>query len=376
MTAAPALEAAVPEDPLELLPRGAVVAVAMSGGVDSSVAAALLVERGVRCFGVTLAMWPRQDDAGRDRACCGADAATDARRVAALLAIRHYAWNLEEVFTRTVVHAYGDDYAAGRTPNPCVRCNDTVKFGALLERARATGATHLATGHHARLGRRGARPTLHRAHDRRKDQSYTLYRLDADRLSRATLPLGRLRDKQAVRAEAARLGLPVAGRPESQDLCFVTGSVRDDLRRRLDGRLRPGRVVDENGDTVGEHEGAALLTVGQRSGMRIAPRRPDQAPLHVLHVDVTSNVVVVGPRARLLRRDVEAQDCHWLGDAPTDGDEVDVQAGAHAQPRRGIVQVASRRLHVVLDEPAPAIAPGQAVVLYRGDEVLGGGVAA
>src|SRR6202163_3517370 len=208
----------VAEDPLEHLPASALVAVAMSGGVDSSVVAARVAQRGLRAVGITLAMWASEREVVRDRGCCSIDAVEDARRVASVLGMPHYVWNLEAEFEALVVRDFEDEYAAGRTPNPCTRCNERVKFGVLLERARDIGATHLATGHYARTGRRGELHTLHRARDSRRDQSYVLHRLNQAQLRLAVFPLGALDSKQTVRDEAARLGLVTAAKPESQDL--------------------------------------------------------------------------------------------------------------------------------------------------------------
>ncbi len=257
--------AVVPADPFDLLPTAAVVAVAMSGGVDSSVAAARCVARGVETLGITLAMWPGDREQVRDRGCCSIDAVEDARRVANHLGIRHLTWNLEREFSAEVVAAFEDDYAAGRTPNPCVRCNQRVKFGVLLSRARAIGATHVATGHYARIGRRGAGWTLHRAREAAKDQAYTLHRLDQDQLGAALFPLGRVESKSEVRAEAARLQLVSAATPDSQELCFVGGDLAADLKKRLAGRFRPGPITDQEGRVLGEHRGLPFYTVGQRS---------------------------------------------------------------------------------------------------------------
>ncbi|MBV8193996.1 MAG: tRNA 2-thiouridine(34) synthase MnmA, partial [Candidatus Dormibacteraeota bacterium] len=208
----------------------------MSGGVDSSVAASRIAERGIRAFALTLAMWPSSREQQRDRGCCSIDAVEDARRVAATLGLAHYVWNLESEFERTVVRDFEDGYAAGSTPNPCVRCNERVKFGMLLDRAVAAGATHVATGHYAQLGRRGPEATLHRAVDSRRDQSYVLHRLNQTQLRRSLFPLGTMSSKQDVRNEAERRGLITAAKSESQDLCFIDGRMRDDMRRRLAGR--------------------------------------------------------------------------------------------------------------------------------------------
>jgi tRNA-specific 2-thiouridylase len=380
--AAPAIAAQaradIPDDPLDLLPATAVVAVAMSGGVDSSVAAARCAARGVRVLGITLAMWPRNRSVERDRGCCSVDAVEDARRVAARLDIPHYPWNLEDDFAELVVRDFEDEYAAGRTPNPCVRCNQRVKFGVLLERALALGATHVATGHYAQIGRRGGHVTLHRAADARKDQAYTLHRLDQRALRHAVFPLGATGSKDAVRAEAARLGLPTAAKPDSQELCFVDVSLRDELSRRLRGRFAPGPVVALDGEVVGEHRGLPFYTVGQRTGLNVAPRTPDAAALHVVRLDAARNTVVVGPRQALLRTWLVARDCAWVASRPHAGDACAVQLRVHggAHAARIVRAGVDGTLELRFDAPVSQVSPGQSAVLYRDDEVLGGGMVA
>jgi len=369
----------VPADPLDLLPRDAVVAVAMSGGVDSSVAAARCAAHGVRTIGITLAMWPRSRQVERDRGCCSIDAVEDARRVAARLDIPHYAWNLEDDFHDKVIRDFEDEYAAGRTPNPCVRCNERVKFGALLDRALALGASHVATGHYARTGTRGETVTLHRAADPRKDQAYTLHRLDQRRLRHAVFPLGAFAGKDAVRAEAARLGLGTAAKPDSQELCFVDVSLADELSRRLAGRFVPGAIVTEDGEVAGEHRGLPFYTVGQRTGLGLKPRTPDAAPLYVLRLDAQSNTVVVGPRSALQRTRAVADEASWIsGIPPATGARVTVQLRAHGAAHPATVEEAdaTRRIAVRFDPPVTQVSPGQSMVLYDGDEVLGGGTVA
>ena len=368
------LAAVVPADPFALLPRGAVIAVAMSGGVDSSVAAARCAAQGRRTIGITLAMWPRDRERDRDRGCCSIDAVEDARRVANTLGIAHYSWNLEPEFQRDVVAAYAEEYAAGRTPNPCVRCNETIKFGALLERALAAGATHVATGHYARTGRRGGVATLHRAVAAVKDQAYTLHRLDQDQLSRALFPLGGETSKDEVRRTAAELGLVTAAKPDSQELCFVEGSVREDLARRLAGRFQPGPIVDGSGTVLGRHRGVPFYTVGQRSGLDLAPDRPDAAPLHVVAVDAATNTVTVGPRRALERSVVDLGDVHWIGVSPAVGASLSVQLRAHAVPAPVTLAGVGDSVRLQCDPPISQVAPGQAGVLYHDDEVVGGGV--
>jgi len=373
LEAAPAV---VPADPFALLPQGAVVAVAMSGGVDSSVAAARCVARGVETFGITLALWPGDREQVRDRGCCSVDAVEDARRVANRLGIRHLTWNLEREFSAEVVAGFEADYAAGRTPNPCVRCNQRVKFGVLLSRARAIGATHVATGHYARIGRREERWTLHRAREAGKDQAYTLHRLDQAQLGAALFPLGGVESKADVRAEAAGLELVSAAKPDSQELCFVDGDITSELSRRLAGRFRPGPITDAEGRILGRHRGLPFYTVGQRSRLDIRPDRSDASPLYVLELDAALNRVVVGPVEALRRGRLRASDCRWVsGDPPETGTAVEAQLRAHGRPHAALVVAASSRAaEVRFVEPADQVSPGQAVVLYRGDEVVGGGV--
>ena len=364
-------------DPFAAVPETAVIAVAMSGGVDSSVAAARCVSAGRQVIGITLAMWPGDRLQERDRGCCSIDAVDDARRVADRLGIAHYTWNLEDDFHESVIADFEAEYAAGRTPNPCVRCNERIKFGTLLARARAAGARHLATGHWARLDREGtAPPVLRRAADLRKDQSYTLHRLGPEQLAAAVFPLGAVPSKADLRREAEVLGLRTAAKPESQELCFVEGDLRADLERRLAGRFTPGEILDEEGRAVGRHRGLPFYTVGQRTGLGLAPARPDAVPLHVLDLVPASNAVVVGPRARLERRSITAADCRWTsGEPPRPGDACLVQLRAHgaAHPAT-VISAGPGATQVICDPPVLQVAPGQSLVLYDGDAVLGGGV--
>ncbi|MGH7685903.1 MAG: tRNA 2-thiouridine(34) synthase MnmA [Candidatus Dormibacteria bacterium] len=348
----------------------------MSGGVDSSVAAARVVERGFRAFAVTLAMWAGSTERTRDRGCCSIDSVEDARRVAAGLGLPHYVWNLEPEFESAVVRPFEDAYAGGTTPNPCTRCNERVKFGALLHRALAAGATHLATGHYARRGHRGEAPTLHRACDARRDQSYVLHRLSRDQLSHAVFPVGGVAAKADLRAEAARRGLPTAAKPESQDLCFVDTTIGDELARRLAGRFVPGPVVDVEGREIGSHRGLPFYTVGQRSGLDVRQHRPDAAPLYVLELLAERNTLVVGERSRLSRSHIEVVDCSWVV-APAATAACAAQLRAHGRPLPATVETMSASaITLRLDQPAEQVSPGQAAVLYEGDEVLGGGVIA
>jgi tRNA-uridine 2-sulfurtransferase len=370
-------EVTFPADrPLELLPRSAVIAVAMSGGVDSSVAAARVAATGLRAFGITLAMWPGSREAVRDRGCCSIDAVDDARRVATALALPHYVWNLERDFEAAVVRDFEDGYAQGSTPNPCVTCNQRIKFGVLLERARAAGATHLATGHYARTGRRGQLVTLHRGRDPRRDQAYVLHRLDQLQLQSAVFALGGDESKAGVRAEAAALGLGTAAKPESQDLCFVDSDLKSELRVRLAGRFGSGVITDLEGTVVGDHEGLPFFTVGQRAGLGIPPSRPDASPRYVITLLPEANTLVVGPREALRRSAVEATSFSWIaGEVPPAGTECEAQLRAHGDPHPARIERSDHEtVRVRFDTPVDQAAPGQSLVLYRGDEVLGGGM--
>ncbi len=347
------------------------VLAAMSGGVDSAVAAARAVEAGHDVVGVHLALsrTPGTLRAGA-RGCCTVEDADDARRVADALEIPFYVWDLAERFERDVVDDFVTEYAAGRTPNPCVRCNERIKFSALLDKALALGFDAVCTGHYAKVLPGVAGPTLHRAADRAKDQSYVLAVLDARALRHAVFPLGGSL-KHEVRAEAARRGLRVAAKPDSHDVCFIADG---DTQRWLAGRLgtRPGPVLDESGRQVGEHRGAYAFTVGQRRGLGLGDPARDGRPRYVLEVRPLSNAVVVGPAAHLAVTTLEGAAPTWGGRAPVVGEGVGVQVRAHGEQvaatltavRRDVV---AARLH----EPLRGVAPGQTVAFYDGSLVLG-----
>jgi tRNA-specific 2-thiouridylase len=338
------------------------VLVAMSGGVDSSVAAALLVEQGHDVTGVTLKLWGGASDSG----CCSVSDVEDARRVAAQLGIPHYVFNFGDDFDADVVRPYVDAYGHGRTPNPCVECNRSIKFGRLLDRAHVLGFDAVATGHHARVERAAGRHRLLRGADRAKDQSYVLYMLGQPELARVMFPVGEL-TKSAVRALAGRLGLRTAAKPESMDVCFIT---RGGRTRFLEERLgaRPGIVVDGSGLTVGSHRGVAAFTVGQRRGLGIAAgeRR------YVLDVDAATATVTIGAHRDLLRASTALRELSFVAARPIAGEELHAQVRAHSEP------VPAHLDHSVVrfPTPQPRVAPGQVVALYRGDELLGGGTAA
>lgn len=345
--------------------------VAMSGGVDSSVAAALMVEQGHDVVGVTLKQWEGVDGSMPVTGCCTVSDAEDARSVARNLGIPYYVLDHVEEFTREVVDRFGEEYLAGRTPNPCIECNRRVRFGALFDRMEALGCDVLVTGHHARIGGRPGARRLLRAVDTAKDQSYVLHMLDRPRLERIRLPIGEL-TKEEVRSHAARLGLRNAAKPDSQDLCFVAGDYRDLVRERFPGADRPGEIVDSAGSVLGSHDGTTRFTIGQRRGLGIS----GPEPRYVVDIDGDDGRVVVGRRADLLAAGCVVEQTTWVsGEPPRDPQvEVKLRYRSPATPAR-LVRDDDRWL-VVFAEPQEAVAPGQAAVLYRGDEVLGGGTIA
>ena len=346
---------------------------AMSGGVDSAVAAARAVDAGHEVVGVHLALArnPATLRTGA-RGCCTQEDARDARRAADLLGIPFYVWDLAERFERDVIDDFVAEYAAGRTPNPCVRCNERIKFSALLDKALALDFDAVCTGHYARLeddpdtGER----TLHRAVDHGKDQSYVLAVLTQDRLRQAMFPLGDT-GKEQVRAEAASRGLQVAAKPDSHDICFISdGDTSGWLTSRLGAR--PGPVRDEQGRLVGEHEGAFAFTVGQRKGLRLGVPAADGRPRYVLDIQPVTNTVVVGPRQALSVLAVDAEDPRWCGRRPAPGTRVGVQVRAHGEEVPGVIEaVDDDRLSVRLEHSLSAVAAGQTMVLYSGSRVCG-----
>jgi tRNA-specific 2-thiouridylase len=335
------------------------VLVAMSGGVDSSVAAARLLAEGHEVTGETLKLWGGESDSG----CCSVSDVEDARRVAAQLGIPHYTFNFADDFAAAVVGPYVDAHAAGLTPNPCVECNRSIKFGRLLERADDIGFDAVATGHHARVvGRQ-----LARGRDRGKDQSYVLYMLTEAELARLRLPVGEM-TKAEVRAEAAALGLRTAAKPESMEVCFITRGGRERFLAER-GVMVPGDIVDAAGRVLGHHHGAAAYTVGQRRGLGVATgeRR------YVLDVDPARGAVTVGAYEDLLRRETRVTGLMFVaGAAPATTERLLVQVRAHAIPFEGVLDGDVVRFA----SPQPRVAPGQVVAFYRGDVLLGGGLAA
>jgi tRNA-specific 2-thiouridylase len=346
--------------------RGKVL-VGMSGGVDSSVAAALLREQGYDVTGVFVCLGSAADADGAS-GCCSPQDAADARRVAGLLGIDLFVLQAAEDFTR-IIDRFVAEYAAGRTPNPCIGCNRDIKFARLLANARALGFDAIATGHYARVVARGGAPAIARARAREKDQSYVLFELPAEARARLLLPLGELPAKAIVREHARRLGLPVHDKADSQEICFVgEGGYAGLLASRAPGALTPGAIVDEAGREVGRHQGYALYTIGQRRGLGGGAG----APRYVTGVDAATATVRVGPRAAMLRGGLKAGHASWQGPLP-EGGRVQLQLRSAPVAAPATVTVDGAAFTARFDEPVAAVAPGQAAVLYDGDVVVGGG---
>ena len=350
------------------------IVVAMSGGVDSSVAAALLHEQGYEVTGVTMQLWGQEVCVSTGtRLCCSVRDAMDAKAVAKRLGIAHQVLELAETFRTHVIGYFVESYRAGLTPNPCIACNDHIKFGALLEYADQLGAAAVATGHYARREEDAAqrRAVLKRASDLNKDQSYVLFNLTQTQLARSRFPLGGL-EKTAVRGLARSLGLATAEKPDSQDVCFVRDrNTTGFLKRALQVAEEPGPITDVAGRVLGTHRGLLGYTIGQREGLGLAVGRP----LYVVALDQANNRLVVGSREELLEQTLVAERVNWVSIAPPEhprAAQVKIRS-RHEAAAAWLTPQADGRVHVAFEEPQPAVTPGQAAVFYDGDLVLGGG---
>ncbi len=349
------------------------IVVAMSGGVDSSVVAAMLAEQGHEVIGITLNVWQKGMVDTRLHACCSLSATHDAQRVADRIGIPHYSLNFREIFAKEVMARFVASYASGRTPNPCVDCNQFVKFAAFLKRAQELDADYLATGHYARIERdaESRRYRLHRALDPQKDQSYVLYMLGQQQLARTLFPMG-TQTKTETRDLARRFGLHVADKPDSYEICFVTNdNYRDFLESWQPGIARSGPICFKDGQVLGAHDGTVNYTVGQRRGLGLTWPRP----LYVIALDPEANTVFVGEEEDLYAHALQAIDVHWVaGSPPTEPIRVNVRTRYRMEEVEAIVEPAGNgAAEVVFARPIRAVAPGQATVFYQDDEVIGGG---
>ncbi len=352
------------------------VVVAMSGGVDSSVAAAILKEEGYQVIGVTMQIWPSDGQAhevDRFGGCCGLGAVEDARRVAYKLGIPHYVMNFRDIFAQKVIADFCRQYSLGRTPNPCIRCNQYIKFDALLKRARELSADFVATGHYARIEKDevNGRRLLKKGTDRHKDQSYVLYPITQEQLEHTLLPIGNF-NKKRVREIARELALPVATKPESQEICFIPD---DDYPKFIENYIpqavKPGPILNEQGSTLGEHKGILFYTVGQRKGLGISAKEP----LYVTAIEPQRNAIVVGSKEEVYANELVASELNWITITKLE-QPIMVKAKIrylHKEAEAAITPLDADQVYVKFQEPQMAITPGQAIVFYNGDTVVGGG---
>ncbi len=345
------------------------VVVAMSGGVDSSVAAALLKKQGYEVIGLTMCFNLAERD-GKKPSCCGLTGIEDARRVAQKLGIRHYVINLNKDFSRQVIHNFFQEYLSGRTPNPCVRCNQFIKFGILLNKAISLEAQFLATGHYARILRSRKGFLLKKAKDLKKDQSYFLYRLNQQQLRKIIFPLGNY-TKSQVRSMAADFKLNVADKQDSQEICFLPdGKYGDSIKAKGLNRVKPGYLVDKNGGIIGKHKGVPFYTIGQRQGLGIAKGYP----LYVTQINAENNQITVGSREDACKDDFLVKDVHFLNEPFKKKVEINVKIRYNHKESHALAYLIKGKLRICFREPQFAITPGQSAVFYQKDTVLGGGI--
>jgi len=353
------------------LEKGSRVLLGMSGGVDSSVAGHILKEQGYDVVGITMKVWPQDCLSRAEDKCCGPSAIADARGVANRLGIPHYVVDEAEDFERIVIDYFAEEYRAGRTPNPCVMCNERLKFGNLWDKARALGASYIATGHYAIIEHGEGGPVLRKGRDPRKDQSYFLFSLKPEQLRRALAPLGGM-TKPEIREIARGLGLRVADKADSQEICFVPGNDYKAFLRSHAGEesFHKGGIFDKSGWYLGEHEGIELYTIGQRKGLPGGSPRP----IYVVDIDPDNSRVIVGYEEDLLREEFFVDRVNWLAGEPEQPLEVVVKIRyAHSGEKASVHSLGGGRARVVPETPLRSVTPGQAAVFYEGDRVVGGG---
>lgn len=348
-------------------PQDTRIIVAMSGGVDSSVAAALLHEAGYDVVGLTMQLYDHGAALQKKGACCAGQDIYDARQVAEKLGFPHYVLDYESLFKQSVIDNFADSYLQGYTPLPCVRCNQTVKFRDLLKMAKDLGGDALATGHYVRRIPGVQGPELHRANDDGKDQSFFLFTTTKEQLDFVRFPLGHL-PKSETRAHAERLGLKVSDKPDSMDICFVPeGGYADVVAKLRPGALESGQIVDVHGKVLGQHSGTINYTIGQRRGLGVSSAQP----LYVIKIDAAHHTVVVGPKEYLAVKHIELKDLNLLHEIPEEPLQVKIRSTQAPIPAK--VVLTDERAHVELEQPEYGVAPGQACVFYQGTKVLGGG---
>lgn len=352
------------------------VVVAMSGGVDSSVVAALMAEAGFNVVGITLQLYDHGMAVGKKNACCAGQDIYDASQVAAKLGFPHYVLDYESVFKQSVIDDFADSYIKGETPIPCVKCNQQVKFKDLLKTAKDLQADALVTGHYVQrlMGPKGAE--LHMAADPLKDQSYFLFATTQDQLDYLRFPLGGM-EKSETRAHAKRFGLPVADKPDSQDICFVPGGNYATIVEKLrPGALTPGKIIHVDGTVLGDHTGIINYTIGQRRGLKIGGREDDQAPLYVVRLNPDQHEVIVGPKEALACHEFSLINVNWLGELAPPGVGIPVQVKIRSSSKPIPAQIfleGNNQSRIILNQPEYGISGGQACVMYNHTRVLGGG---
>ena len=357
---------------IDKAPADTRVVVAMSGGVDSSVVAALLSDQGYDVIGMTMQLYDHGEAVAKSKTCCAGQDIYDARRVADSLGIPHYVVDYEDPFTSGVMTKFADAYVRGETPVPCVLCNQTVKFNDLLNAAKDLGADALATGHYVQRIEGEQGPSLHKGRDLGKDQSYFMFATTPEQLKYVRFPLGGM-TKDQTRELATSFGLSVADKPDSQDICFVPdGDYAKVVTRLRPEAKRPGDIVTDTGEVIGKHDGIIHFTIGQRRGLGIGG---SDVPLYVVKIDAEANTVVAGPKEALAKQTIHLRDVNWLGGGPAspEGETVHVRIRNTHTPVPALVFVSGSSAEVVLEQPEFGVSPGQACVFYQGNQVLGGG---